>query len=175
MKRPISFPIDSNKLDYLRRSKQFPLLNTKYLDDVPDTAVEPFDLALKDYPKFKNTQAEDLIKLRLMVHQNELNERFRNWQIKLLRYIEINYANLKTKERSYGRPVAVRVILFNQLLALFVEIYLHTGDLLYFNTALKVADLKWAAPANKSPKDIYLLREIKEKQIEAILNELTHG
>jgi len=167
----------------LLTSNQLPLLNNTYMDELGADLVqqpngettESVLSKLGDYPKFKNITSNDIIHLRLLLHLKSSEEKMETWCMKILRYIEIQYSKLKRKEISYGRSKEEQVQIFNQVMALFVEYHLQKNDLLYLNTALKIADLNWIVPTSQTAMPLKALHYLKISQLEAILQRIENG
>lgn len=167
--------------DTLWASNQYPFLDFTYLEEVEVilNKKEEYEISninileLGSYPKFKNITPVDISNLRLFLHSKGLNEVVKSWCKSILHYIEIGYSKLKRNENKYGRSKEDSIKIFNQIMALFVEYYLQTNDLIYLNTALKIADLKWITPTSGnaiiSTKVLYYL---KIAQMNVILKKL---
>jgi len=166
--------------ELLLTSNQFPLLNNTYLNELgiapsrqaETETTEDILSALGDYPKFKNIAANDLTNLRLLLHLQSGEEKVDMWCMKILRYIEIQYPKLKRNEIKAGRSTEERIQVFNQVMALFIEYYLQKNDLLYLNTALKIADLEWIRPTSQTPVSLKALHDLKMSQLDAILKNI---
>ena len=172
-----------NNLALLLNSNEFPLLNNRYLNDLEIVSIQALKMAQTDdiltklqaYPKFRNIMPNDIINLRLLLHLKSTGEMLEMWCLKILRYIEIQYTQLKRKEITYGRPKEVRVTIFNQIMALFIEYFLCKNDFLYLNAALKIADLKWITPTNHTTISLKTLHYLKKYQMDAILKKMENG
>jgi hypothetical protein len=172
--QPIMIKNLNSQYQLYKKSNAYPFLNTIFLERIENYETPNFDI-IEDigfYHKFSTITSEQILNLRFLLIQDKNNEKLLHWCEKLLRYVEIRYAVLKKNEKKAKRPLSEQVKIFNQLLALFVEFYIHTNDLIYFNTALKINDLKWITPFFYTPKDVKLLNLIKKEQIKTILNSL---
>ena len=175
-------PYKGNYLEELIKSDYFPLVNTVYLDDLDTDLINEalankirnVSLELIDYPKFGIIKPENIINLRLALHLGETKVQVDNWCLKLLRYIEVNLSKLKKNEKLYSRSRIDSIMIFQQIKALFVEYYIKNFDLIYLNSALKIADLKWVKPIINTPATIKELDVIKNRQIEYILKQLVN-
>jgi hypothetical protein len=173
-------PYKEKYLDELINSNHFPLVNTVYLDDLNTDFIndalknksQDSCKELTEYPKFRNINPETIINLRLALHLGKYKEEVDDFCLKLLRYIEINLSKLKKNEKLYGRSRSESILIFQQIKALFVEYHINKFDLLYLNSALKIADLKWIKPVSSTPNTVKELDTIKNRQIEYILNQL---
>ena len=129
---------------------------------------------LSKYKNFKSVAYQDIVEIRLNINQNQLDENGEEWCRKLLRYIEIRYSVLQRNEKKTGRDKVVITKLFTQVLALFVEYYQKTKDIIYLNAALKVLDLSWIKPSS-SLLPTSVLYQRCEENIEKSLKQLTNG
>ncbi len=171
-----------NNLPSLLNSDEFPLLNNTFiegLENVKTSFSNEFSTisilnSLGDYDKFRNIISMDIVNLRILLHFEISNNNFHYWMEKLLRYCEINYVKLRSNERKYGRSRNESIEIYNQIIALFVEYHLNSKDLLFLNTALKLADLHWIKPILQTPNSIKVLRKIKMIQLQKILRALAH-
>lgn len=158
-------------------SDEYPLLNVMLLEDLsPILALEKTQNDhISDYPKFKYINYQMIAGLRLELHKNPSSDLVKIWCHKILRYIEIRYTILKSNEKKYNRSTKDSTLLFNQIFALFIEYYIHTHDLLYLNTALKINDLDWVFPIQQQKQmTTYLLYQLKKEQLDIILHQLEH-
>jgi hypothetical protein len=173
-------PYQKKYLNQLISSNHFPLvnainlhdLNTNSINNALTKKIQSISLIPPDYPKFRNIKPATIINLRLALYLEEYKDEVDNCCLNLLRYIEVNLSKLKKNEKLYGRSRRESILIFQQLKALFVEYHINNCDLLYLNTALKIADLKWIKPVNSTPNSVKELDIIKNRQVEYILNQL---
>ena len=137
--------------------------------ELPKTNTQPFIEAIyffKPYTNFKKISSTDIKALRRLLKFYPNSGILIQWAFKLLRYVEVNYTKLRTKEKESKRTKQESIHLFNQLYALFVDYYLVKKDIIFFNTALKMYDLKWIR-ANSI--ELKTLHAVKSLQVEKIL------
>ena len=166
----------------LARDGAYPLLDATLLEDHPDPAVAQLAQApvpTSDpvpppgrYPTFGKLSPEALAGVRLAAQRGEHRRDVGRWLMRLHRYVEVRYATLRARERSAGRDGAASAALYAQVFAFFVEEHVRGRDLLYLNTALKVADLKWAVPTSRHSPGARALYLLKVAQLEARLRTL---
>ena len=169
-----------NYIELLNNSNHFPVLNNYYLSyiDVKLTnktilrKKENVTIEVSDYPNFKFITVDDIINLRLLLHLWLNEAKLENWCVKLLRYVEINFTKLKKNEKSYGRSREESILIFQQIKALFVEYFLKHHDLIYLNTAIKITDLEWIKTTAKTSIPVRELNNLKNRQIDYILQNL---
>lgn len=99
--------------------------------------------SLREYNSFKNIGVDILVSLRIKVAKNDLDDVVQDWCEKILRYVEIRYAQLKTNEIKFNRTNEQSIKNFTQIVNLFIDYYLKSKDLRFINTALKLMDLDW--------------------------------
>ncbi len=166
--------IQKNK-NALLASSEHPLLNTDLVEGLnAESPKETDGFGLGKYPKFKNLELNDVVQLRVLLHQNSGDGNLLAWCEHILRYVEIQYNSLKQKEKEAGRSKNATIDVYNQVMALFVEYYLKRNDMIFLNTALKIADLSWVSPSSGTTIATKVLHELKLKQMELIIERLRH-
>ncbi|MEL6821243.1 MAG: hypothetical protein AAFP70_05760 [Calditrichota bacterium] len=170
--------------DALSQSIELPILNYPYL--FPKEAEELKALTnhtidetqnLPAYKNFKQVNVNIISQIRLYIANDRVDENITQWCRKALRYIEVRYSSLKENEKKAGRKSEDTIKIFNQIMALFIEYYLKTSDIIYLNTALKVLDLSWIMPpSSKRPAYIatQTLYDLNRQILDKILYQIEH-
>ena len=159
----------------------FPLLKSIVHLDVESTDEEVLlyvserYLDLPEYSCFRSVKPEDIAILWLSLYLDIDKEKLNVWCVRLLRYIEINLAKLKIKEKSYARTRIESIYVFQLVRALFVEYYSKNNDLLFLNAALKISDIVYFRPVLLTPLSIKKLNVTINKKIDNILKDLIDG
>lgn len=163
----------------LNNSNEMPLLNfSDYfeLDSSVTFQNELFDInnlhKITVYKSFSFLKVESIINLRahLSCQSNLLEIEF--FSEKLIRYIEINYNNLKINEQKSIRKLNDSKRIFNQVISLFIELYLINDDIRLINTVLKLYDLSWIVPSKTNLVASFFLYNRNKLMINRILNNL---
>lgn len=162
----------------LQQQKELPLLFFDIIDSSFTEHIQNLELkagTLKDYAKFADASAEAIQTLRIVNFLNQGTEQSLFWNIKLLRFCEVRYKDLHKVLKGRGLSKTEIVKIGTLLCSLFMEVYLKTGDLKFFNTALKLIDCNWLqlTPVNPSSAiDVLYFRnlEIEKQTLKKISN-----
>ncbi len=172
---PEMIDLIQKKKDVLLESPEHPLLNTDLVEGLnAETLSETTSFEMGRSRKFNNLELNDVVQLRILLHQNSEDTNLITRCEHILRHIEIHYKSLKQKEKEAGRSKNATIDLYNQVMALFVEYFLNRNDIIFLNTALKIADLSWIRPSSGTAITTKVLHELKLKQMELIIKKLRH-
>jgi hypothetical protein len=163
----------------LNNSIEMPLLNFSDYFEIDSSVIiqnEIFDInnlhKITVYKSFSFLKVEGIINLRahLSCQSNLVEIEF--FSEKLIRYIEINYNNLRINEKQFNRNLNDSKKIFNQIISLFIELYFVNDDIRLINTVLKLYDLRWIGPSNTNLIASLFMYYRNKLLINRILNNL---
>lgn len=121
------------------------VLNGLELDPIDGLVMETPRIpeALGRDPKFKNLTGDCLPYLRYKLLEGKDTELAGRWAEKVLRYCEIQRANLRSRVQQRWADKKRAKLVMLQVMAFLLDYCDHTRDLRYLNTSLKLADQSW--------------------------------
>jgi len=140
----------------------------------PPNIINNKNITIGSYFKFGFLNYQTISNLRENLLKKGPIEEIQDWCIKIMRYIEIRYSDLRKNENDYGRTKLESIKLYNQILALFIEYFIETNDLIFLNTSLKIIDLKWVHPKPRfqAINDTYILFELNRYFVNKFLKRM---